>query len=107
MSSAELAARMGTAQSTISGLEQSEVRGTIKLDTLRRAAAALDCQVVYYLAPRTSLDEVVRAQARKKASAQQADEAPPSSDGNGSADGSDRLDELALHYVDKKGLWAD
>ena len=106
MSSTELAVRMGTAQSTISGVENSEIRGTIKLGTLRRAAATLNCEVVYYLAPRTSLDEVVLGQARSKAREQLAKETP-SSAGAGGADDSDRLEELALRYVDTKGLWAD
>jgi predicted DNA-binding mobile mystery protein A len=108
MSSTELATRMGVGQSTISGLENSEIRGTIKLDTLRRAAAALDCDVIYYLAPRTSLEDVVRLQARRKAHEQLAREAQPvSSEEEGAADSSDRLDELAVGYMDRKGLWAD
>ena len=52
MSGTELAARMGVGQSTVSGLEQGEVQGTIRLDTLRRVADALDCDLVYYLSPR-------------------------------------------------------
>jgi predicted DNA-binding mobile mystery protein A len=106
MSSAELAARMAVAQSTISGLEKSETQGTIRLETLRRAAAALDCDVIYYLAPRTTLEEVVREQARKKARAQLAEDALPVHEDQ-TADDSDRLDELALQFVDTKGLWAD
>src|ERR1700722_17273494 len=67
MSSTELASRMTVGQSTISGLERSEVRGTIKLETLRRAAGALDCDVLYYLVPRTTLEDTVQRRARSKA----------------------------------------
>ena len=108
MSSTELASRMAVGQSTISGLEHSEIRGTIKLETLRRAAAALDCDVLYYLAPRTSLEDAVRSQARHKALEQLEREAHSlSSEDEGAFDSSDRLDELALRFVDRKGLWAD
>ena len=108
MSSTELASRMAVGQSTISGLENSEIRGTIKLDTLRRAAAALDCDVIYYLAPRTSLEDAVRLQARRKAHEQLEREAQPLPiEDGGAADSSDRLDELALGYMDRRGLWTD
>ena len=108
MSSTELASRMDVGQPTISGLERSEIRGTIKLDTLRRAAAALDCDLIYYLAPRTTLEDAVSRQARHKATEQLDREAGHlSSDDETAASHSDRLDELALHYVDRKGLWAD
>ena len=108
MSSTELASRMAVGQSTISGLEHSEIRGTIKLETLRKAAAALDCDVLYYLAPRTSLEDAVRSQARRKAHEELEQEAHslPTED-EGAFDSSDRLDELALRFVDRKGLWAD
>src|SRR3954451_6151618 len=67
MSSTELGARMGIDQSSVIALEQSEIRDSIRLDSLRRAANALDCDLVYALVPRTSLDDTVTAQARRKA----------------------------------------
>ncbi|MEA3502456.1 MAG: mobile mystery protein A, partial [Actinomycetota bacterium] len=67
MSSTELATRLGVSQQSVSQMEHSEVHDTITLDTLRRAASALDCDLVYVLEPRTSLDEAVREQAHKKA----------------------------------------
>jgi len=64
MTSRQLAARMGFSQSTITGLEQGEEAETVTLKTLRQAAEALDCQLVYALVPNTTLDEVVRTRAR-------------------------------------------
>jgi predicted DNA-binding mobile mystery protein A len=55
MSGRELGERMGVSQSTVTDLEASEVRGTIQLDSLHRAADALDCDLVYFLIPRTTL----------------------------------------------------
>jgi len=63
MTSRQLAARMGLSQSTIAALEKGEVADTVTLKTLREAAAALDCQLVYALVPRTTLDQMVRERA--------------------------------------------
>jgi predicted DNA-binding mobile mystery protein A len=67
MSSADLAIRMSVAQSTVARLEQSEINGTAQLDTLRRAAAALNCDLVYALVPRETLESTVQRQALKRA----------------------------------------
>ena len=70
MSTRQLAARMGVAQATVVQLEQSEANDTIQLATLRRAAEALDCDLVYALVPREgSLERFVQAQARRRANA--------------------------------------
>lgn len=53
-----------TAQGIVS-LERSESHGTIQLNTLRRAAEAMDCVLVYALVPRTSLTEMVDRRARE------------------------------------------
>ena len=64
MTAEQLANRLGVKQPTLHELEQSEVKGSIELATLRRVAAALDCTLVYALVPRQSLQETVRARAR-------------------------------------------
>ena len=70
MSTRQLAARMGVAQATVVQLERSEANGTVQLATLRRAADALNCDVVYALVPRDgSLKRTVQEQARRRASA--------------------------------------
>ena len=56
---------MGVAQVSVTKLEASERAGRVRLDTLERAANALDCDLVYALVPRRSLDEQVRAQAER------------------------------------------
>ena len=67
MTTAQLAARMGGRQPSVMSLEQSEARGTIEMATLRRAAEALDCTVVYALVPKKSLEATVRDRARRYA----------------------------------------
>ena len=64
MTTAQLAKRMGVRQPSVVALEQSEVKGTIELATLRRAAEALDCTVVYALIPKKPLEATVRERAR-------------------------------------------
>ena len=44
--------------------------GTAQLNTLRRAADALDCELVYAFVPRRSLEEQVLEQARARAEAE-------------------------------------
>jgi predicted DNA-binding mobile mystery protein A len=70
MSATQFARRLGVARQTIQEQERNEIDGTIRLSTLRRAAEALDCQLVYAFVPKTSLDETVRAQARRVAMAE-------------------------------------
>lgn len=69
MSSRQLAARMDISQPAVAQLERSEADGVVQLDTLRRAADALGCDLVYVLVPRASLDEIVRNRARMVARA--------------------------------------
>jgi predicted DNA-binding mobile mystery protein A len=67
MSSAQLARRLKVKQPTVVALEQSELKGTIQLATLRRVAEAMNCTLVYALVPNGSLDAIVRDQALKTA----------------------------------------
>jgi predicted DNA-binding mobile mystery protein A len=70
MSATQFAERLGVARQTAQEQQQNEIDGSIGLSTLRRAAEALDCRLVYAFVPKTSLDESVRAQARKVATAE-------------------------------------
>jgi len=65
MTGAQFAARLGIKPPSVIDLEKSEATGSIQLKTLQRAAAALDCQLVYALVPRTSLQEAVDQRARR------------------------------------------
>jgi predicted DNA-binding mobile mystery protein A len=69
MSGKQLAGRLKVSQPRIPKLEQDEVSGVVSLKTMRQAAEAMDCVFVYAIVPRTTLEETVRAQARKVAEA--------------------------------------
>ena len=72
MTAEQLGARMGVTQPSVHRLELSEAEGTIQLSTLRRAAEALGCEVVYALVPsktlRETYDEAARAVALRQLS---------------------------------------
>ena len=64
MSTAQLAKRLRVKQPSVVALEQSEAKGAIELETLRRVAAALDCTLIYALVPNQPLETAVRDRAR-------------------------------------------
>ena len=64
MSQSDLAVRLGVSPQAVQQFEASESDGSVRLSTLRRAAEALDCTLVYALVPRSSLEETVEARAR-------------------------------------------
>ncbi|MBX6332883.1 MAG: mobile mystery protein A [Gemmatimonadaceae bacterium] len=57
MSTTQLARRLRVRQATVSGMEAREAAGTITLNSLRRAAEAMGCELVYAIVPRTTLRE--------------------------------------------------
>ena len=110
MSGRELGALLDVSQSTIDDMERSEARGTIKLETLQRAADRLDCDLVYALVPRTSLDEAVRRRARLKAAQHLRDVSHHTrleDQTVATEDAEAQLDELAARFIDRRGLWTD
>ena len=65
----DLARRLGIAPSSVAALENSEAAGTVSLNTLRKAAAAMDCDLVYAIVPRSSIGKVLERRANEKAEA--------------------------------------
>ena len=71
MTTAQFARRLGVSQPRIIELEQSEVSGSVTLNTLQRAAEALGCRLVYALIPEKPLAETVRERTELIAERQQ------------------------------------
>jgi predicted DNA-binding mobile mystery protein A len=64
MTNIQLAKRIGvTASQSVEDMQEYEVAGTIKLQTLRKLADALECQLVYALVPRKPLHDIRRDRA--------------------------------------------
>lgn len=64
MSGKQLGERMEVSQPRVVQLEKDELSGAVTLKTMRQAAEAMDCMFVYAVVPRTTLEEVIRRQAR-------------------------------------------
>jgi len=67
MTRVQLAKRMDITPQSLLGIEESEAQGSVRLDTLRKAAEALDCTLVHVLVPNKPLAEQVDNRARQVA----------------------------------------
>lgn len=118
MSQVELALRLGVCPSRVSQMERAELEGSLRLGTLRNAAAAMNCELLYVLKPRTPLDTMVRHQAEFQARIQLAAErdalernSPRNDrDSNKATDDAlearaDRIASLADELAETRGLW--
>lgn len=65
-----LAKRLRLKPQTIEDMQDYEAKETIKLQTLRKLAEALDCRLVYAVVPNKPLEEMRYEQAVKKARGQ-------------------------------------
>ena len=65
MSAADLGTRLGIAPQSVLTLEISESEGRARMDSLKKAAEAMDCSFVYALIPNSSLEEFVHQQIEK------------------------------------------
>ncbi|GMQ75670.1 MAG: mobile mystery protein A [Gammaproteobacteria bacterium] len=112
MTTAQLAKRIGVSQPRAVAIENAETKGSITLDSLERAAHALDCRLVYALVPRRPLEESVTERAKRLAEkrleltrhsmaleAQEVD----------TADEQEQLKRLVQRLLDKAGseLWGE
>jgi predicted DNA-binding mobile mystery protein A len=67
MTTRQLAKKVGVTQAAVVDAERSEAKEDITLTTLRRYAAALDCDLVYALVPNRPLQESLNARAEQVA----------------------------------------
>ncbi|MDG2520418.1 mobile mystery protein A [Caulobacter segnis] len=68
----QLAKRLGVSQPRVVALEKGEVDETVTLASLRRAAEAMDCQLVYAMVPNRPLVDMIRERAEVRADEQTA-----------------------------------
>ncbi len=70
MSRSQMAARMGVTPARIGQIESAEQTNRLKIDTLARAAEAMNCTLVYAIVPNAgSYDATITDQANEKAGA--------------------------------------
>jgi predicted DNA-binding mobile mystery protein A len=63
MTTAQLALRLGVHRSRVIKIEEAEKDDALTLRTLRQVAEALNCDLVYALVPRQSLQNTIKQQA--------------------------------------------
>lgn len=108
MTGRQFARRLGVSPQSVDALEKSEAGGAIKIETLRRAAEALDCTLVYALVPNGELERAVRDRARKLALrdlGRVAHTMHLEAQGTGNADLEARIDAYIRDSLRERDLW--
>lgn len=60
----QLAARLGVTQQAVVDLERREAEGSVTLSALRKAANAVECDLLYAVVPRRPVKDILRSRAR-------------------------------------------
>jgi predicted DNA-binding mobile mystery protein A len=108
MTRGQLGVRLGVKPQSIADLEKSEALGTIRMESLRRVAEALDCTVIYALAPKSTLEGMVEARAReiaREALARVGHTMDLEAQGLSPADREARIDDYIGQHVRDRDLW--
>lgn len=110
MSTYELAKRVGLSPTRVRQFEAAELEGSIRLSTLARVAAGLNCRLFYVFIPNEPLEDMVHGQAQRKAAAQLSISDPGVLE-NEARDPSElrllqTLEDLTMDLVDRQGLWS-
>ena len=108
MTAGQLGGRIGMRGQSVLDLEKSEKAGTIQLKTLRKAAEALDCTLVYALVPKTSLEDNVMSRARLVARARLASvdhSMDLEAQGLSKEEREARLDDYIREHIHEPDLW--
>lgn len=112
MTTAQLGKRIGVSQPRAVKIENTETKGSITLDSLERAANALDCRLVYALVPRKPLDELVAERAErlaKKRLKSTSHSMALEAQGVDTADEQEQLKRMIQSLIEKAGseLWEE
>lgn len=108
MTAADLADRMGISQPAVHALEANERKGTIRLESLRRAAEAMDCELVYAFIPKRGLEETLRHQVEQAAADQLRRVSHSMSlEDQGSPADKALFEETVSRLMTKRGLWSN
>lgn len=108
MTASQLGERMGISESAVVRLEHSERDYRSGLETLRRAATALDAELVYALVPRRPLEEMVRERAREVAQEELSDVEHSmllEAQQLGDIDRDEQFEEYVAELLRRPGLW--
>lgn len=63
MSMHDLASRIGVIKQRVERIEKDELAGKVTLETMQKAAEGLNCEFIYFLIPKLSLEDTLKKQA--------------------------------------------
>ena len=112
MTTSQLAARMGITRQAVLQMEAAERKQTVTWSSLRKAATAMDCEVVYAVVPKGSLTQVLLRRSRtlaEKHVQRIAHSMKLDAHVVGPAEQERQVEELAAHLAAERSraLWAD
>ena len=67
MTGLQLAQRLSVSKAQVSKVEKGELAGSVKLETIRKMAGAMNCRFIYAVVPEKEIGQVIKEQAIKKA----------------------------------------
>jgi predicted DNA-binding mobile mystery protein A len=102
MSTLALAERMSISDSRAGRLERAELDESLRVSTLRRAAEALNCRLLYVFVPEEPLEDMVLRQAYAKAVEELSLAAAQPRDEEAREE---ELESRTLQFVDTTRLW--
>ena len=111
MTTPQLAERLGVTRQGVHDLEAREADGSATLSALRKAAGAMNCDLVYAIVPRDSLADMLSAQARRRA-ASEVDRAAHTMRLESQQTGAGEVEELIRERADqllrgsRRALWS-
>jgi predicted DNA-binding mobile mystery protein A len=108
MTQKSFGARLELPKQRVSRLEARERTGDIKLNQLRDAADALNCDVVYALVPREPLEQTIQRRVREVALRElSAVERTMQLEDQATTIDEDRIRDYIERHLDEKDLWRD
>ena len=102
-----LAKAAGLNQVTVLQIEKRESAGKVTIQTMRKMAAAMDCEFVYAIVPKQNLGDLLKKKAFTKATqfVREADVHMALEDQRVTEDIKDRIDRIAEELLAKGDIW--
>jgi predicted DNA-binding mobile mystery protein A len=107
MTLSTLAKATGLSPATVQQIEKREKVGKVTIETMRKIAAAMECEFVYAFVPKQDLSEFLKKKATTKATriVREADVHMTLEDQRVSEDIKDRIERIAEDLLAKGDIW--
>jgi len=107
MTLSSLAKATGLSPATVQQIEKREKAGKVTIETMKKIAAAMECEFVYALIPKQALGDFLKKKATAKATRiiREADVHMTLEDQRVSEDIKERIDRIAEDLLAKGDIW--